>query len=123
MQPSAQCVVVSRFAHGWHLPRSLRGDSTYVRTQTDFVAKAMVVSGGVLLEPGRTLSTRVRYDGDGSPLSNRPFLGGTEVGSHEVVDFVRGGAHLSHLERTGALNLRGCARPKAGQGSVIIGFN
>lgn len=71
---------------------SLRGESSYVRTQADAVANAMLAGGGVRLESGkrRLLATRDAVHRGWQSVANNLLSHGDRKLAAEVVDFVGG---------------------------------
>ncbi|MFT3906792.1 MAG: relaxase/mobilization nuclease domain-containing protein [Steroidobacteraceae bacterium] len=99
---------------------SLRGDSSYARTQADAVAKAMFVSGDVRLEAGKSalLETRDAVRQGWQSLANRLLSQGDRKLAAEVVDFVSGLAPPLTGREQMALSLREVARAAQRQDTV-----
>jgi hypothetical protein len=99
---------------------SLRGDSSYVRTQVDSVAKAMFVSGGVRSEPGKStlLETRDAVRRGWQSLANKLLSHGDRKLAAAVVDFVGGLAPPLTAREQLALSLREVARASPRQARV-----
>jgi hypothetical protein len=91
---------------------SLRGDSSFVRTQADAVAVAMFASGGVPLDQAKSafLETRSAVRRAWQLLSNRLLSEGDRKLAAEVVDFVSGLAPPLTAREKIALSLQEVAR-------------